>query len=88
MIIVDGKSGMIIKGTRAELMAECTMVLNELLKKGVADKNDLLFLVEMSAKTPEELEKELSRARTEFLKNLMCNDDEFKKLLKELEGME
>lgn len=84
MIIVDGNSGMMIKGTRAELMAECTVLLNELLKKGVADKDDLLFLVEMSTKTSEELEKEASKARTELLKTLMCNDDELKKLLKEL----
>lgn len=88
MIIVDERSGMMIKGTRSELMAECTLLMNELLRKKVVDKDDLLYLVELSTKTPEELKKELSKARIEFLSNFMCNDDELKKLLKELEGME
>lgn len=89
MIVVDGKNSMMmINGTRAELMTECVMLMSGLLKKGVVDKDSLLFLVEASTKTPEELKKEASKARIEFLKDLMCKNDELKKLLKELEGME
>ncbi len=89
MIIVDRNKGVMIKGTKLELMSECTMIMNELLEQGVATKDDLLFLVELSTKTPEELHKGLEKERAELLKKLMGEETELlnrvERMLKEME---
>ena len=78
MLVVDSKTGIICNATKCDALVEFAMLANALVDKGVLEKKDIEFAVEVACLSTEEL-KERAKA---IVKN--DTNDSLKKLLKEM----